>query len=163
MNTFNIVVDYMDTVIDVTIDSSICTEADVLDECKRCYEDLLATEEREAGEGDPEKFEVSDWCDVPEWAQDFDILEELMPEYEDSSYDIEVFEAAWECDVQFSDVDEAYQGEWEDEEEFAQNLLEECGDIPKDLPWYVEIDWNATAGHIMADYNEHNGHYFRNI
>jgi hypothetical protein len=40
-------------------------------------------------------------------------------------------------------------------------LLEDTGDIPKDLPWYVHIDWGRTAETVMQDYVENRGHYFR--
>ena len=36
--------------------------------------------------------------------------------------------------------------------DYAKDLLEDCGDLPRDLPWYVVIDWEATAGHIQQDY-----------
>lgn len=36
--------------------------------------------------------------------------------------------------------------------EYCQELLEDCGDLPKDLPHYIEIDWEATARNIRMDY-----------
>jgi len=36
--------------------------------------------------------------------------------------------------------------------EYVQELLEDTGDLPKDLPHYVEIDWKATARNIAVDY-----------
>ena len=36
--------------------------------------------------------------------------------------------------------------------EYVQELLEDCGDIPKDIPWYIAIDWDKTADNIEADY-----------
>lgn len=35
---------------------------------------------------------------------------------------------------------------------YVQELCEEIGDIPKDLPHYIEIDWQATARNIAVDY-----------
>jgi antirestriction protein len=35
---------------------------------------------------------------------------------------------------------------------YAQELCEDIGDIPKDLPSYIEIDWEATARNIRQDY-----------
>ena len=35
---------------------------------------------------------------------------------------------------------------------YARELLEDCGDIPRDLPSYIEIDWAATARNIRVDY-----------
>jgi antirestriction protein len=39
-------------------------------------------------------------------------------------------------------------------EDYARELLEDCGDIPRNLPHYIEIDWEATARNIRADYTE---------
>lgn len=36
--------------------------------------------------------------------------------------------------------------------EYVQQLLEDCGDLPKDLPHYIEIDWERTARNIQVDY-----------
>lgn len=35
---------------------------------------------------------------------------------------------------------------------YARDLLEECGTIPRDLPSWVEIDWEATARNVRVDY-----------
>jgi len=61
------------------------------------------------------------------------------------------------------DFDEAYQGQWDSDEDFVQNLLENTETIPADLPAYIYIDWEATARDVMMDYSEDNGHYFRNL
>jgi antirestriction protein len=57
---------------------------------------------------------------------------------------------------------EDYMGAYSSDEDFTQELLEMCGDMPKDLPNYIVIDWEATARQIMWDYSEHEGLYFRN-
>ena len=36
--------------------------------------------------------------------------------------------------------------------EYVKELLEDAGDIPKDTPWYIAIDWDKTADNIEADY-----------
>ena len=36
--------------------------------------------------------------------------------------------------------------------DYARELLDDCGVIPKDLPAYVEIDWEATVKNIQGDY-----------
>ena len=38
--------------------------------------------------------------------------------------------------------------------DYARELLEDCGDIPRNLPHYIEIDWEATARNIRVDYTE---------
>lgn len=37
--------------------------------------------------------------------------------------------------------------------DYARELLEDCGTIPRDIPDYIEIDWNATARNIRVDYS----------
>lgn len=39
-------------------------------------------------------------------------------------------------------------------EDYCQKLCEDIGDIPKDLPHYIVIDWEATARNIEIDYSE---------
>jgi chromosome segregation ATPase len=41
-----------------------------------------------------------------------------------------------------------------DFEEYTQEMLEDCGDIPKNLPGYIVIDWEQTANNIKVDYTE---------
>lgn len=36
--------------------------------------------------------------------------------------------------------------------DYARELLEDCGDIPKDIPHYIAIDWGQTAHNIRVDY-----------
>lgn len=37
---------------------------------------------------------------------------------------------------------------------YCKDLLEDTGYIPKDLPSWIEIDFEATAGNMMSDYTE---------
>lgn len=37
-------------------------------------------------------------------------------------------------------------------QEYVQEMLEDCGDIPETLPWYVSINWLETAENIAQDY-----------
>lgn len=39
-------------------------------------------------------------------------------------------------------------------EDYVEELLRDCGDVPDKLPWYVVIDWEATAKNIRGDYSE---------
>ena len=36
--------------------------------------------------------------------------------------------------------------------DYAREMLEDCGTIPRDLPSWVEIDWKATARNVRMDY-----------
>ena len=86
---------------------------------------------------------------------------------EDTNLDEEVVDAYIELvGEEYAEVDsleESYQGEWESDEDFVQELLESAGDLPENLPSYIHIDWEGTARDIMYDYSEVNGYYFRNL
>ena len=36
--------------------------------------------------------------------------------------------------------------------DYARELCEDIGDVPKNFPSYIEIDWEATARNIQMDY-----------
>jgi len=85
-------------------------------------------------------------------------FEDLIKQYGE-----EVIQSAFACDINPSDIEEAYAGECNNDEDFTQQLLEDTGDMPKDFPNYICIDWERTAEEIMQDYSEDNHHYFRNL
>ena len=61
-------------------------------------------------------------------------------------------------------VEEAYQGQYTSDEEFAQQLAEDLGSIDKNVSWpYTCIDWEWASRELMMDYFESNGYYFRNL
>lgn len=63
-----------------------------------------------------------------------------------------------------SDFEEAYQGEYRDDEDFARETAESIGDIDRDARWpHSYIDWEQAARELMQDYSEHEGYYFRNL
>jgi antirestriction protein len=89
---------------------------------------------------------------------------------ENCSYDEEVIESFINSigtydtiDEIIEKVEESYSGEYSNDIEFVQELLESNGDIPESLPNYIHIDWESTARDIMYDYSADNNHYFRNI
>jgi len=38
--------------------------------------------------------------------------------------------------------------------EYAKQLCEDIGDLPRDLPSYIVIDWESTADNLKVDYTE---------
>ena len=61
-------------------------------------------------------------------------------------------------------LDLKYEGipEWDDGatlisvsdwEEYVEALLKDCGYISNDVPWWIVIDWAATADNVAADYS----------
>lgn len=39
-------------------------------------------------------------------------------------------------------------------EDYCRELVSDIGDMPKEIPSYIEIDWAKTADNIRADYTE---------
>ena len=110
-------------------------------------------------------YEIIDWGEVDDYENlhDIDVLNEIAETSDLEYYDWEVISAALYCDVQISDISEAYQGQYKDDADFAENLCTEVGDIPSNLPSYIYIDWERTANDIMMDYSESDGYYFRRL
>ena len=55
---------------------------------------------------------------------------------------------------------DAYQGQWDSGAEFAQNLAEDCCEVPRDMSGWIEIDWKASWENLSYDYFECNGYIF---
>ena len=56
---------------------------------------------------------------------------------------------------------DAYQGRYDSGAEFAQSIAEDCGDVPRNMPSWIEIDWKASWDNLSYDYVESdNGHIF---
>lgn len=62
------------------------------------------------------------------------------------------------------DFEEAYQGEYSSDEDFARDIAESLGELPAIDQWpHYCIDWKYAARELMYDYSEENGYYFRNL
>lgn len=92
-------------------------------------------------------------------------VEELDPEYSDIKLTDDEAKELAELQAILDDLkgnggDEQWRGDWypvmliseRTFEDHVRELLEDCGTIPKDLPWFVAIDWETTAQHIQGDY-----------
>ena len=56
---------------------------------------------------------------------------------------------------------DAYQGRFDSGAEFAQNLAEDCGDVPRGMSSWIEIDWKASWDNLDYDFVEcSDGHIF---
>ena len=57
---------------------------------------------------------------------------------------------------------DAYMGQYESGAEFAQNIAEDCGDVPRNMSSWIEIDWNKSWDNLSDyDYVEcSDGHIF---
>lgn len=162
--------------VDISWDGGETTEKVIIDDATYDYDDIISAAFDAAEDvGVFENFEdiTQEDCDFEIHIDDGD-LEDLGISNDDelyefcdifysdnNSYEIEVFQAAYECDIPFEDIDEMYQGQWDDDETFVMRLLEDTGMIPSDLPNFIYIDWERTAENVMDDYVEIRGHYFR--
>ena len=59
---------------------------------------------------------------------------------------------------------DAYMGCYEIGAEFAQQMAEDCGDVPRNMSSWIEIDWSASWDNLSQyDYVEStDGHIFSN-
>jgi antirestriction protein len=134
--------------------TNFSNEDEFLEHCKELHKD----------EKDPE-FMLQDFEEFPkayysESGLDSELWEWLALDDDDK----EILEAYVDCMGVHATIDEArdaFVGQYDSDIDFTMELLESCGDIPKDLPSYIHIDWEGTARDIMMDYSEHNGFYFR--
>ena len=56
---------------------------------------------------------------------------------------------------------DAYMGQYESGAEFAQSIAEDCGDVPRGMSSWIEIDWKASWDNLSFDYFEsEDGHIF---
>ena len=60
-----------------------------------------------------------------------------------------------------SSCSDAFQGVYESGAEFAQQMAEDCGDVPRNMSSWIEIDWKASWDNLDYDYVEcSGGHIF---
>ena len=88
-------------------------------------------------------------------------FEEYADMVDDIGIDVvEAFLDVFDID-NISSCRDAYQGCYENGAEFAQNLAEDCGDVPRHMSSWIEIDWKASWDNLSYDYVESdNGHIF---
>ena len=79
---------------------------------------------------------------------------QAIDEYEEEVVEdfVEIFGV---CSI--SSLSDAYQGKWDSGAEFAQNLAEDCGEVPRDMPSWIEIDWKSSWDNLSYDYTEGSG------
>ena len=175
MNTLNVNFDYSVTSnedlngsIDFEFSDGNCTKEDVI-------QAILEELNNDLGEGVPEieetDIELTDYQCDEDIHEDYKSIDESKKNIFDYAevfcecdQEAEIVNAAIDCDIQGSDIDEAYNGEFSSDEDFAQDMAEQLGAIEKNATWPNNcIDWEYAAKELMYDYCESNGHYFRNL
>ena len=74
-------------------------------------------------------------------------------------YDEEVVESFLEIfDIDsIGSLSDAYMGQYESGAEFAQQLAEDCCEVPREMSSWIEIDWKASWDNLDYDYTEGSG------
>ena len=90
-------------------------------------------------------------------SQFVDYIEEYLQAVDE--YDEEVVESFLEIfDIEsIGSLSDAYMGQYDIGADFAQNLAEDCCEVPKDMSGWIEIDWKASWDNLDYDYTEGNG------
>lgn len=109
-------------------------------------------------EGFPKKF-YSESYDSSLMAELFEYFKLLK-----DCYNPEALAAYIEAGYNAEDFDEAFAGEYDDDEDFAYSLADDLGLIDEKAAWPNNcIDWGRAARDLMQDYDyfEIDGYYFR--
>jgi len=104
---------------------------------------------------------------------DLEILEDFIREHGETyfltyiedylqavdQYDEEVVESFLEIfDIDsIGNLSDAYMGQYDSGADFAQNIAEDCGDVPRNMSSWIEIDWKASWDNLSYDYTEGSG------
>ncbi len=112
---------------------------------------------------DTNNLKYEDIIDVRDLIERVEVLD---PEYSDIKLDeaeaqeLQTLTAILE-DLKGYGGDEQWRGDWYPVTlireshfvDYVQEMLEDCGEIPANLPHYIHIDWEATARDVMVDYS----------
>jgi len=99
--------------------------------------------------------DLIDVRDITARCEDLEEATDGLPEAEERCYLAAILD-----DIRDTGGDEQWRGDWYPVTlvrdsyftNYARQMLEDCGTIPKDLPAWVEIDWEATARNVQVDY-----------
>lgn len=99
-------------------------------------------------------------------ASDDDKLLAEMKEYDISSDLLDACRTYKEAGISsnLKNFSEAYEGKWQDDEDFANDMADNMGIEIDNMRWpHNCIDWELAASELMRDYTEQDGYYFRNL
>lgn len=118
-----------------------------IEEAKQDVENADSEEDEES------RLKAQETLDALE--EKLDEANETLEEYEfDDQSELDALEV-------INEEGEGYTSDWRHGEtlinesywkEYVQDLLADLGELPKDLPSYIEIDWEKTADNLAADY-----------
>ena len=90
-------------------------------------------------------------------SQFVDYIEEYLQAVDE--YNEEVVESFLEIfDIDsIGNLSESYQGQYDSGAEFAEQLAQDCCEVPRNMSSWIEIDWKASWDNLDYDYTEGNG------
>ena len=90
-------------------------------------------------------------------SQFVDYIEEYLQAVDE--YNEEVVESFLEIfDIDsIGNLSESYQGQYDSGAEFAEQLAQDCCEVPRNISSWIEIDWKASWDNLDYDYTEGNG------
>ena len=94
-------------------------------------------------------------------SQFVDYIEEYLQAVDE--YNEEVVESFLEIfDIEsIGSLSESYQGQYDSGAEFAEQLAQDCCEVPRDMSGWIEIDWKASWDNLDYDFVEcSDGHIF---
>lgn len=114
--------------------TDISSSADIIDS----RDILQRISELESLIGDMQEEDEADSPDLSEEKEELRLLKALQEECETCTSEFEygtplIRESHWV--------------------EYCEEMCRDIGDMPRDIPWYIEIDWEATADNIACDYS----------
>lgn len=109
-----------------------------IEELRSERDDYADDEDRDSGNG-PQRWAEENRED----ADELGALESIMEDLAGYGGD-EQWEGDW---YPITLIDDSYFTE------YCQQMVEDIGDLPSPIPYYIEIDWEATARNIRMDYS----------
>ena len=90
-------------------------------------------------------------------SQFVDYIEEYLQAVDE--YNEEVVESFLEIfDIDsIGNLSESYQGQYDSGAEFAEQLAQDCCEVPRNMSSWIEIDWKASWDNLDYDYTEGSG------
>ena len=111
-------------------------------------------------------WEYNDMCDFienhseEEFVDHYETYNRLCEDFGQNLVDefIEDFDVST-----IENFEDMYQGQYDSGADFAEQIATDCGYITRDLPSWIEIDWEKTWDNLSYDYTELlGGHIFNN-
>jgi len=149
---------------------------DIAEETEKDVQQMIAEAEQEQAEDERGEDEVKYSAEmvkileanadlVPDEYNNLESIFDFAAAYSCTDQDTEVIAAALYLSIEPKNIDEAYHGSFNNDEHFAKETAEQCGEYnQRDERWPKNcIDWELAAKELMYDYCEQNGHYFRNL